>query len=190
MRGVRRTHPSVQSLREAQSARDFVTVERAMDGADQLAGYVVGLGSRWVLFSVFSGGAANGWVAVRVSDIVAVSLAPGSEFLRLGLEYRRAWPAASPRAPLALSQDARALITSASSTFPLVTLYAEGEDPHSCSIGRPLNWADDRLLFHEMNASADWEEEPSEWQFSVISRVDVGGRYETALARVARLRGV
>lgn len=181
---------SALSLHHAQSRHEFVRLHRSIEGADEIMGYVVGLGSEWVVVSVFSDGSANGWTTLPLQDVVAVSSAPGGRFVRRGLESRRAWPSSAPPASLALSHGPDALIVSAASCFPLVTLYDEREDPFHCFIGRPVSWNPYRLLWQEMNRAAAWEEDPCAWDLSSITRIDIGGRYETALARVAQLRGL
>jgi hypothetical protein len=125
-----------------------------------------------------------------VADIEWVEAAPGGRFVRRGLEHRRSWPARSPRTQVNLSEGADALIVSAASYFPLLTLYAEREDPVHCYIGRPVSWTRERLVWQEMDLDAAWGEELCEWDLSDITRVDFGGGYETALARVAELRGI
>lgn len=180
----------LDSLRNAKARHEFVRVERRIPGADDIIGHVVLVGSLWVLMSVLSDGDRNGWVALQVDDIASVHFEPGGRFVRRGLEHQQCWPAAAPSAPLVVSEGSRALIVSAASYFPLVTLYAEREDPFHCFVGRPLSWTQDHLRWQEMDLTATWCDDPCEWDLSLITRVDFGGRYETALARVAELRGL
>lgn len=190
MRELRRMSPCLDSLRQAKARHEFVRIQRSIEGSDEVVGYVVVLGASWVLVSVLSDGCANGWVVLPVADIQSVDAAPGGRFVRRGLEHRRSWPAQPPRTQLNLSEGTDALIVSAASYFPLLTLYAEREDPFHCYIGRPLSWTSERLVWQEMDLGASWGEEPCEWDLRAITRVDFGGRYEAALARVAELRGI
>lgn len=146
------------------------------------------VGSQWVLIGVISDGSPNGWVAVLVDDIASVDSEPGGRFVRRALEHQQSWPAQGPLVPLVLSEGARALIVSAASYFPLVTLYVEREDPFHCFVGRPHDWTENSLSWQEMDLAATWSPELCEWNPGTITRVDFGGQYETALARVAELR--
>lgn len=190
MPDLQRDSPTLDRLHQAQVQHEYVQIERSIAGADRITGHVVSVGSDWVLVSVYDNGAADGWVSLRTADLTSVSSAPGGQFVRRGLEFRRHWPARAPGTPLSLSAGPLALILSASSAYPVVTLFAEGEDPYHFFVGRPVSWTTEWLLWQEMNLAADWEEEPVEWDLSRVTRVDVGGRYQAALARVAQLRGI
>ncbi|HEX8508422.1 MAG TPA: hypothetical protein VF635_02835 [Propionibacteriaceae bacterium] len=190
MHEIRSDSPGLERLYQAQTQHEYVNIERSIEGADRVTGYVVGVGSDWLLVSVYDNGAANGWVSLRIDDVADVSPAPGGQFVRRGLEYRRSWPARPPGTPLTLSSGPLALTLSAASAFPLVTLFAEGEDPYHFFLGRPVSWTTERMHWQEMNVAAGWEEEPVEWVLDSVTRVDIGGRYQAALARVAQLRGI
>lgn len=185
-----RVSSSQDSLSQAKTRHEFVRISRNIPGADEIVGHIVAVGALWVVVSVFSQGASNGWAALPLSEIESVRPEPGGRFVRRGLEHQRRWPARAPRAPLALSEGTKALIVSIASYFPLVTLYAEREDPSYYFVGRPLSSTTDTLRWQEMDLSASWSPEVCEWDISTISRVDFGGQYETALARVAELRGL
>lgn len=190
VRELRRMSPCLDSLHQAKARHEFVRLHRSIEGADDVVGHIVLLGASWVLLSVLSDGCANGWVALPIAAVHGVDAAPGGRFVRRGLEHRRSWPAQAPRTRLNLSEGTDALIVSAASYFPLITLYAEHEDPYHCFIGRPISWSPERLRWQEMDLAAVWSEEPCEWELDAITRVDFGGRYEAALARVAELRGI
>jgi hypothetical protein len=181
--------PQSQLLRRARAAGEFVQIERSIPQADLVIGYVVAVGTRWALVSVVSDGAPNGWVAVRVEDIVTVDQAAGGRFVQRGLASQAAWPAAAPSNALALSGSVQALVMSAASAFPVLTLYVERQDPACIIVGRPAGWAEGYLLWQEMNLSAAWDEGASSWDPAQITRLDVGGQYVDALNRVSDLRG-
>lgn len=190
MRELRQISPCLDNLRQAKAQHEFVRISRDIEGSDQVVGHVVLLGTSWVLVSVLSDGCTNGWVALPITAIYSVEPAPGGRFVRRGLEHRRSWPVAAPRTRLNLSEGTDALIVSAASYFPLITLYAEHEDVHHCYIGRPISWTAECLTWQEMDLTATWGDELCEWELSTVTRVDFGGRYEAALARVAELRGI
>jgi hypothetical protein len=166
-----------------------VRIERSIVGADPVLGYVIAVGSQWTLLSAFSAGSPNGWILLRIADVTSVDVASEGRFVRRGLEFQRSWPARAPDTELSLSGDVRALIESAAEYFPLVTLYVENQHPGSFVVGRPIRWTLDRVGWQELSPDAAWESELTMYELAQITRVDVGGQYATALARIADLRG-
>ncbi|MET1008000.1 MAG: hypothetical protein ABWX96_20785 [Propionibacteriaceae bacterium] len=164
-------------------------IDRSITGSDRVTGHVVAVGPVWALLSVISEGAPNGWVALRVGDIVAVEEAPGARFVQRGLESLAAWPAVAPRAQLALSGTVCELVFSAAAAFPVLTLYVEHQDPARIVIGRPVGRAGEQLDWQEMTVEAAWAEIPTSLDSAQITRLDLGGQYEKALNRVSDLRG-
>jgi len=189
MRANDRSPLPLEQLRQAHVQQDLVVLNRSIPGADDVVGHVVGLGARWVLLSVVSGGSPNGWVAVQVEDLEAVSISPGGQFVRRGLVNHKSWPPSAPRVQLKLSAGPAELIESAAHYFPLVTLYGERQDPLTCAIGRPVCWTDGYLQWQQMRRDAAWDDAVTSCELEQITRVDLGGQYEMALARVADLRG-
>jgi hypothetical protein len=70
---------------------------------------------------------------------------------------------------------------SASRAFPLVTIQREQIDRNVCSIGRVLGVKRGRLSLLQINPHATWDEKPTEYRLSEITRVNFGGDYENAL---------
>jgi len=190
LRELRHQCTSLERLRQAKAHQEFIHISRDIEGCDDVVGYVVVLGAHWVVLSVLSDGCPNGWVVLSIADIISIQAAPGGRFVRRGLEHRRSWPSEAPRTRLCLSDGTDALIVSAASYFPLITVYTERQDPFHCFIGRPLSWTPERMMWQEMDRAAAWSAEPCDWDLTLITRVDFGGRYEAALARVAELRGI
>jgi hypothetical protein len=176
-------------LDQACAQQEYVRIQRRIDDADDVTGFVVALGTHWVLLNVVSQGSPNGWVALPVADVEAVAHAAGGRFVRRGLESQSYRAAVAPEAALNLSGSVAALLVSAASSFPLVTFYTERRDPHSCVIGRPVRWGDDDFCWQELDENAVWRLLPTSWVADDVTRMDIGGQYETALSRVADLRG-
>lgn len=185
-----RTSHRVTDLEDARTSHDFVRVVRAIDGADALTGYVVSVGEVWALLKVFDAGYADGWAAVMLDDIEMVEAITAGRFVRRGLEAQNAWPARPPAVQLDLSGGARGLVLSACEYFSLITLHSEREHPGTFEIGRPVCWPPGRLEWQQLNRDAGWDEQLTSYDHSSITRLDVGGRYATALSRVAELRGL
>ena len=181
-------HYQTDELARAQHRAELVTITRSIEGADPVTGYVVAVGTQWVLVSVLDAGETNGWTAVARSDIHLVETAVGASFVRRGLEHRRNWPPASP-AGLELSGIA-VLLASAAAAFPLLTFYAERVDPARCHIGHPSGLTPEQLEWQELTPAARWADHVTLWPLSAITRIDLGGQYERALAHASYLRSL
>jgi hypothetical protein len=189
MRDLAHLSQRLYRLRHACARQEYVRIQRGIDGADDVTGFVVALGTHWVLLNVISQGSPNGWVALPVVDVEVVAHAPGARFVRRGLESQSYRAGVAPEAALHLAGSTTALLVSAAASFPLVTFYTERRDPHSCVIGRPVRWGDDDFCWQELDENAVWRLHPSSWAAADVTRMDIGGQYETALSRVADLRG-
>jgi hypothetical protein len=189
MRPDVRTTQHQRSLSHAQEQAEFVRIDRAIEGTEALAGYVVGLGSHWVLLSVFDGGSPNGWSAVRLADVCAVGAASEGRFVRRVLETQESWPSGAPATEIQLSDGLKELVESATHYFSLVSIFLESEHAVNFFIGRPIRWTPTRLDWQELGRDASWDQETSSYEQAAISRVDIGSRYATALSRISELRG-
>lgn len=56
-------------LRRARRRHDCLHIVRRIKKADQIDGYVVGVGKSWVLLSVEDSGSPAGFIALRLPDI-------------------------------------------------------------------------------------------------------------------------
>ncbi len=83
-----------------------------------------------------------------------------------------------PRVSVASIED---LLLSAGRAFPLVTIHREQVDPDVCWIGRVLGVNRGRVSLLKIDPDAKWEDAPTEYRLSEITRVDFGGDYEGAL---------
>jgi hypothetical protein len=171
-------------LAEAQDRLTLVRLTRAIRRADKLEGFVAGVGHRWVLLSLVDDGAyLNGFAAIRLTDVKGVVPWGGSEsFAVRALRGRGEWPPHSPEISL---DSAGGLLRDAADVSPLVTLHVEVDDPTVCFIGRPVVIAARSVRLLEVTPDASWEEMPTTYRFSDVTRIEFGGRYEAALASVA-----
>jgi hypothetical protein len=80
------------------------------------------------------------------------------------------------------------LLPTASALFPLVTIHREVVDPDVVHIGVVKDIADGILTLREIDPNARWARKLGRHKISQITRVDFGGRYEDALARVGKVR--
>jgi hypothetical protein len=78
----------------------------------------------------------------------------------------------------------RTVLEFAAKRSPLVTIYVERRDPNVCYIGSPVGMTTASLRLRRITPDALWEEKPKTYPFKDITRVEIGGRYETALMAV------
>jgi hypothetical protein len=176
----------------AQASRDheLVQVERALPGADPIEGYVVTLGPEWVLLSVLTEGAPDGWTGLRTSDVRSVVHAPSGPFVQRGLVHRENWPPQAPLEHLVVHGGVQELLASAGAGFSLLVLHREQADPLSCMVGRPAALTSDRLEWRHLSPDGVWEPGSDFWELSTITRIDVGTQYALALGRAAELHAL
>ena len=87
--------------------------------------------------------------------------------------------------PLALDGTVQELIDSAAAAFPLVVMYVD--DEYASQISRPVRWTSKWVYWRDLNLNAEWVPTLHRYRQSDILRIDLGGRYEASLARVAGL---
>lgn len=176
---------AMRQVREALVDADLVALPRSLKRADLVEGYVVAIGTRWVVLATMGDGGPDGWSLVRCADVRGVWEARGKRFTRRVFELEGCWPPAAPVAPLALDGTVQELIESAAAAFPLVAVYVE--DEYACQIGRPVRWTSKWMYWRDLDTDAEWVPALHRYRQSDIIRVDLGGHYEASLARVAGL---
>jgi hypothetical protein len=124
----------------------------------------------------------NGYAALRLADITKVKTRGGPEtFVGKALALRGDWPPT----PISVAlDDVGGLLRHAGAAFPLVTLHFEADDPDVCFIGIPVRITSKSVWLREISSEAVWYERPTKYPLNAITRVEVGGRYEEALAAV------
>ena len=170
-------------LETAAQQQSLVRLSRSIRRSDKLDGFVVGLGQGWVLLAVLDHNIyLNGFAAVRVADVKKVNRRGGPDsFVGKALTARGEWPPTGANVDL---DDLAELVRSAAEVAPLVTLHLEAEDPTVCFIGRPVRLTSRSVHLVQITPEAEWDNEPTKWQFTDVTRVDFGGRYEEALSLV------
>jgi hypothetical protein len=176
----------LERLGQAEQRQELVTIRRAIKRADRLNGYVLSVGSRWMLMAELASGIyLDGVVAVRVKDVVEVRRDSRSDrFVKRALELHGEWPPSSPASELTLGKT-RELIKSCALLAPLVTLHIEYKDPEVCYVGVPVGWEKRSVKLLGVTPQATWEMSPDSWKLADISRVEFGGRYERTLDELA-----
>lgn len=156
---------------------DLVLARRTIWKADVLEGFVVALADEWAAIQLVYDVGLNGWSIVRLDTVREVERQATDAFLPRAL-------ALFGEAPEPIDVDlssCRSIIRSLATTFPLLSVFTESIDPSVCAIGRPLRTGNQRLRLLDIGPDAEWHDEPRSLRYDDITRIDVGGRYETAL---------
>lgn len=172
-------------LDDARAQGRLVRITRWLpDGADQLDGFVAATSAHWVALSKLSDRVTpDGWALVRVADLRHVGVDPNPDAFEIrALKARGLWP--TPPLPFELS-DTAATITAAAGAFPLISLFRELDRPTVCWVGVPTRVEPGRVEFTEVTTDAQWIPKARHFDTADITRIDVGGGYEDALALVA-----
>ena len=173
-------------MEAARTDLGLVRVTRWIEGADRIEGFVVGLDRRWVVLARLSDGIElDGWVTLRIEDILSVTRYPTEDCFEIkALQARAQWP---PVAPGETSPaDLAAVIATGSAEGRLVSLFREFERPQVCWIGAVRDSSAGVIELLEVNTDGGWARKTRRFDPDDVTRVDFGGRYEQALSLVAR----
>jgi hypothetical protein len=190
-RPTKRTKPPIDKrairsrLADAHQRQALVRVRRWIADSDQREGFVVAVNRRWFLLATLSDRITlDGWSALRVKDVQAVTVYPEEDCFEVkALQARGQWPPSTAEAlDMAELPD---LLRSAPAVAPLLGVFREFERPDVCWIGAPLDVSDSVLSLLEVNVAGGWARKPRRFDLDDITRVDLGGGYEEALALVA-----
>ena len=153
---------------------------------EPLEGYIVAVGREWLVVSVNDDSASmDGFSVVRTKDVVRVEpRGPADEFVRRSLTLRQEWPPAKPSWPIQVDSTAE-MLRGIVSHAKVVSIFIEHEDPDVMFVGVPFWYRDDALGLTEINASGQWEEGESEWEFDRISRLEFDNLYLNRVLEVA-----
>jgi hypothetical protein len=165
-------------LVEAMRLRRFVRFSRRFEKSS-IRGYVLDMGPRFFLLSLVSDRIRfDGFECFRVADVKGIRPDPYNVFVESALKRRGERRPKKPRVNVKSIED---LLLSAGRAFPLVTIHREQVDPEVCWIGRILGVERGRVSLLEINPDATWDDNPTEFKLSEITRVNFGGDYENAL---------
>src|SRR6266849_8932483 len=173
---------SLSQLELALRAKRFVRFSQRFE-AFPIRGYVLDVGPRFFLIALVSDRIwFDGFECFRLGDVSAVMADPYTHFAESALRKRRERMPKKPRVSVASIEE---LLLTAGRAFPLVTIHREQVDRSLCWIGRILGVERGSVSMLEINPDASWDDKPSTYRLSEISRVNFGGDYENALHLVA-----
>jgi hypothetical protein len=168
-------------LKAALADRTFIRLSRACE-TGMVRGYVQAVGPKLFVICLVSDAARyDGFQAFRIKDVVSFSPDPHAAFSEAALFARGE---VRPRAPAVVVDDMEGLVMSASLAFPLITLHYEIKDPGVCWIGAVRSVGKGVVDFLEIDPDAQWDEKPTVYPLTGITRVDFGCGYEASLALV------
>lgn len=170
-----------RQLGEAMAEERLVMARRSLWKADHLEGFVTDVASQWALLHVVREVSLNGWTAVRLDSIRGVEHQQRSSLLARLM----ALDEVHPQGVEVDITDATSVLRSAAAVFPVVTVFTEATDPDICFTGRPVRVTATKLHLLDISSDATWSAAPPRRiRLDKITRVDVGGDFETALHRV------
>jgi len=174
-----------QRLERAQVDQALVKLSRWIPDADRIEGFVVGLSQHWVLLQLLSGRITfDGWVALRMEDVQAVTIYPTEDCFEIAaVKARGLWPPTSPTT--ATPRDIGEVLAQAKQHASVVAVHREFERPDAAWCGAVRDVSSDTLSFLEVNVAGGWARKPRRFDLDDITRVDFGGGYEEALQLVA-----
>ncbi|MBC7851905.1 MAG: hypothetical protein IAF94_00570 [Pirellulaceae bacterium] len=120
----------------------------------------------------------DGFECFQISDVSDVAPDPRADFVETALKKRGERLTKKPQVNVASIED---LLQTAGRAFPLVTIHRERHDPDICQIGHVETVSSGRVSLLEIDPDATWDDEPTEYRLSEITRVNFGGDYENAL---------
>jgi hypothetical protein len=169
------------TMTAALEKRTLVRV-RSRYESEGATGFVVAMGTRWVLLHVVSDDVQeDGFLATSLEMVAEIqTVDPERSFFPRVMAMRPP----TTRPPRVDLDDTRALLQSAQRYFPLLTIQTEEQHPGACYIGRIAELDDDRALLHLVSPAGEWDDE-DEYPYETITRIGFGGRYEEALALAA-----
>jgi hypothetical protein len=178
--------PARERLRDALESQDLVWIKRTGRGWDRRGGYVLQVGPGWLLMATPDDRVRpDGYSLLRVKDLASVSRGKSQDRLfRRSLEMHGDWPPQAPAAGVDLTSVGD-LVRSLSSQFQLISVFTEEIRPTVCFIGAVIRVTDRSLYMVDVTTQGEWEATVTCRKLRDITRIDVGGGYERALAEVA-----
>lgn len=162
----------------------IIEFDRSPEIEEKVRGYVVAVSDLFVMlhFVDYDFIALNGYSVLRSEDIRQYRVMEEHDsFLSRALRIKGVRPIPQPEIDLS---DVSTLLSSADAHFPLVTIHRELIDAEICFIGRVQKLTNKTLILNEIDPAAKWEG-TRRHNLKDITRIDLGGNYEEALALVA-----
>ena len=161
--------------------QQLLQFDRTPKFADSVNGYVVAIGSQWILVAVAAdGGYFDGHAALRLGDLRAIRK---DETFEPILRRQPEWPPTTPRPDINLDSVGELLMT-VGSHDSLVGIEKENEF-NDLWIGVVRFVTKKHVALHEINPQARWHPAALGYKLKSITKVTEGSRYQGALREVA-----
>jgi len=168
-------------LARSMAAVRLVRIERSLRFADPVDGFVIQVGTKWVLVAkVSDGGYFDGHVALRIRDIERVKA--NRSFASVHVLTEPEWPPGFPR-PVGLD-DTAVVLRDLDASDSLIGIQNE-QERSAIWIGRLDEILGKWVYLREVRTDASWHESPLGYKLKSITSVEIGTRYLVALAQVA-----
>lgn len=142
-------------------------------------GYILDVGPRFFILALVNDRLwFDGYECFRIGDVRGLRSDLYAPFAEAALRARGERLRRQPGVSVA---GVRALLATANRAFPLITIHREVVDPTVCWIGRVVDVERGRVSLLQIRPDATWEETPTVYRLSEITRVSFGGDYEGAL---------
>ncbi len=162
----------------------FTKIERRLDEADTISGYVVAIGNEWVVVATQTDGRVpNGFELLRIKYISSVfTRGPEDSISRRVLETRGDWPPPSLDVNL---DDTRELLRQLGEQFALLSFHLERRWPDMTWVGSVCSVDDTFLGYHAIDPQAVWDKEVDTFKLRRLTRITAGDDYQDSLLLVA-----
>lgn len=171
-----------EKLEKALAAQTLVRIDRKLKSADRYDGFVVAIGTKWVLLQrEVDGGHSDGYLAVRLRDVMRVSR--DRSFSARVAKTLPSWPPVSPSG-IALDRT-KELLASAGAGRLLIGIEREALRNGAMWIGQFVNVGDKRLWMNELDTKARWRKKQRGYRLKDITTVQFDGRYLASLELAA-----
>lgn len=175
-----------ERLERALAERQLVRIDRRLDFADREDGFVVALGTKWLLLNrVVDGGHPDGFLAMRRRDVRSVTR--DRSFATTVAQTLPSWP---PTAPVGIDLDSTAgLLASLEGVDGLIGVEKQRER-RALWIGRLAGVDGKRLTLRELDTRARWRKKPTVYKLGELTSVQFGDRYIASLELAASAAAV
>jgi hypothetical protein len=173
----------LKDLKDTQRKGLLVKIDRRPITKELLEGFVVGLSKKFILLNVLSPDIRlDGYSIIRTGDVKRYAvIKKNNTFIYRALVIRKNKPCPQPVIEL---ESEKAGLVSASSLYPLLSVFREKIEEEVCYIGRPSKFGEGFVALKEINTKAKWNG-LRKIKLNDITRIDFGGGYEEALAIAA-----
>ena len=173
-----------EQLQEALASEAVVRIERTPRFAEPIHGFVVLVGSKWVLMRQISdGGYFDGLVAFRLKQVSRITT--DTTIAPTFAKTRPEWPPAAP-ADIEISSTPQ-LLRSLAAQHRLIGIQQERKRS-ALWIGVLDEVSEVRAYLREVRPYGTWKPEPLGYRLRAITSVEVGTRYLDALGVVSASR--